>query len=453
MPRSRFIEFLLLCGLFIAFLDESVRKVMPEQPIYVTAVKDFLFLLAGMLALVRFPQFHRHVLLFVPWVLYTLASAVMVTMTYDTYLLPAAIVRTYASAPLLLACGLYLGSTPVALRRAAIVFVIGASAAVLVTFLQETMRDALPGALSVRIYSDRHSLAGGNFNESLFASPQILAQVAVAFFALLVTAMLVTDRPLRVAVLLPVLAAALLTVYLSRIRTGLLVAALVAALVALLLVLRSGVGLGRVLRRLGAVAVVCVAAGSVLAALTDDPYRARDLERDKNFFLHLLNPAELTQRLLFFVHEIEGWPDHDALTGYGAGTGGLTRSVIGETEVLAVPRIHDSGIALIYHELGLLGVATFALGYLGTLLRTSLRAAAGPGLPPEAAPTLAVAAGFTVWFLFKSHPVIANGCSHFLWLACLGIATAAVDRSRQPAAQPQDPYDPAYALPGYYPYA
>ncbi len=64
--RSRVVEILLVGATCMAFLDEGVRKTIPGQPIYATAPKDALLLLAGLLIwFQRSQELSRYVVWFV----------------------------------------------------------------------------------------------------------------------------------------------------------------------------------------------------------------------------------------------------------------------------------------------------------------------------------------------------------------------------------------------------
>jgi len=223
--------------------------------------------------------------------------------------------------------------------------------------------------------------------------------------------------------------AALLTMFLSRIRVSIVLAAAATGLM-LLFSRKAGLRAGRLVM---AMAVGMFAVGSalfVLAAVeSPDSFSTQTQERDKNFFMKITDPDELIGRLFFFYYEIDYLPGYNPLYGFGAGTGGSMRSVIGTIELLDVPKIDDTGIALIYHELGLLGLGAFVMSYVWITVRCGVRMVRMPQVPSIAVSAFAVAFLFLVWFLLKSHAVIANGLSNATWMASLGITAALLDRT------------------------
>jgi hypothetical protein len=427
--RSYVPEFLLIVAAIIAFTDESVRKVLPNTPIYVTTVKQLLVLAAGALLLLQgVPGGRKFLLLFLPWTLYTFLSGLLVTFQYDSPAAMLAVTATYSAVPLLFMVGYYLGMQPAALSRLGKVFIIGSIAAALVAVLQEYGRALLPYFLQARIYKEGHAEAGGSYNESLFASPQILAQMMFPMLAWSTLALLVrrTSKMGFWAAVGVILCG--YTCYLSRIRVSVALAA-VMVLFILLLIRKTGLSVSRLaFRAIVAGFVLSMLAALLVAAVSNDDPSTLKGQRDEEFFSKLLDPTESVSRLFYWQNEIADLPDHNAMFGYGAGTGGSMRSVIDDPRLLSIRVISDTGIALLFHELGLLGLALFSLCYIGIPVWALVQIVRRRRVDPTAIGSLAVCFTYLVWFLIKSHPVIGNALSHIVWMTMLGISVGTLKR-------------------------
>jgi hypothetical protein len=429
-------------------VDESIRKALPSQPVVVTAFKDGLLMLAGLIVVSRrINQLWGSLLLFAPWCLLTLLSSFYVAMDLGATLAPLAVARTYGAVPLLLACGYYLGEQPAALRRVAAVFAVGATAAVLVSILQEHARASLPSFLTVRIYKEGHSLAGGLYNESIFAAPQTLAVVLLVFMTFLAAGLIFAQGTgmrwaVRVTAQAGLLCLAAYALYLSRIRVAVPLAAFTLALVVVLSP-RGGAAPGKVLLRVAS-GVIALSAVAVVFVAISPPHAVgtRAAERDAAFYMRLLDPTEWAHRLTLVFREIQDLPGHNMLFGYGAGTGGSIRPVIFTPKIGVIPPVLDTGGMLIYHELGLLGVAAFAMSYVWLLVRRTWQALALPSVPPGMVPALSIALALLIWFVLKSHTIVGNGLSHALWLGTAGmcggmVRLAVAQRQAQAASRPE----------------
>ena len=111
------------------------------------------------------------------WTMFALASSLYMALTYGSVTGFVASLKVYALLSLWFSCGYYLGKNEVVRRRYYQLFMLGSVVAIIVTFLQEFARDSLPPVFSERIYMESHPLAGGAYNESLFATMWILSEV------------------------------------------------------------------------------------------------------------------------------------------------------------------------------------------------------------------------------------------------------------------------------------
>jgi hypothetical protein len=310
-------------------------------------------------------------------------------------------------------------------------FVVFCHVVVIATFLQEFYRSGLPEFLSARIYAERHSLAGGVYNESVFASPQILAQVLLCSLTLVASYVASREKFTIISFLLAGLGfcATALALALTRIRTGLVFAVFALGLIWLLSAWVRGRSAASVKRlrllflvgfaALGIVAVLFIVLGGKSLADADSSFK-----QDSDFFGYLFDPGELMARLTYGFSEIgQELPGHDWFLGYGAGAGSLRK-------FFQVPLVYDTGLFLIYHEFGALGLSVFCIAYVG-LTVDCFRRLFGAPVSRDVIPSLTIATVFLLWFLLKSHSCMRNGFSHTIWMGMLGISCALLDRCRR----------------------
>lgn len=433
--RSPAVETLIYIGLGLAFVDETVRKSIPGAPILVTAVKDVVLIAAGFLIILQTRGLSRtYGKYFAPWVLVTFVSGLWVFTWFHSLLLLGATIRSYCLMPLLFAVGYYLGVKEEARRRVTRIFLIGGLLVIAVAVAQEFAREALPSFLSTRIYRVRHGGAGGDYNESLFASPQTLSHVAVVLAAWSFTSLVLPGFSRRRFSPLGLLLLGLIGVYLSRIRTALLILVMVLFIIWL--------GVWKVATRPGqmpaplrglVVALVILVLGSacyvaIYSGLKD--MGDEDLARDILFYERALDFETIKLRSGLFLLEFQTSGEHDWFFGNGAGTGGRMRGFV-DIDFHSIPAVSDTGLYLLYHEMGMVGLVSFLVCFGALLLRCALFLSVRPTIPPVALPTFALGAALLLWFLFKSHTCIANGFTRIIWMGSMGICCAALDRQRQ----------------------
>ena len=435
-PRRDVVDKLILVAVAIAFVDESVRKMLPGNPVAATAVKDALLFLAASICVFRSATFSQHAAYLLAWVLVTFASATYVYLgPYGTVTAFAASLRTYTLSPLLLVIGHYLAYNERTRRDVVRIMVIGCVAAMIVGLLQELGRGSLPGSLSTRIYKEGHSLAGGLYVESLFASPQIFAQVIVVFAAHVYLRIQCAERGRGNITPLLAFVGAALAILMSRIRTAAGAIVLVTGMTWLLFKrtrpVRPDLGSAAIgaAANLGLLLLLIWVFANVPTEQT--PYGVAGLSRDVSFYQQALDPQEIARRIRYPAREVERLRHHNWAFGHGVGTGGPIRQFLRPRlqHKIAVDA-RDSGIFLLYHEMGLIGLLAFSVLYLGLLVKAGLGLIALPCPPRECIPAFAIAFVFTGWFLLKSHSCLANGFSHALWLGSLGLCLGLLERHK-----------------------
>ncbi len=436
----RVFETVTILAVVVVFCDESLRKALPGQPVLVTCAKDVLLAVAGVGLLVLGRWRSAPVLLLLPWSIVVAFSALGVLLEYGVWTHGLAIVRTYLGPVWLVAVGAEIGGHERLLNRLSRVFLVGTVAAVFVAMAQEMARDALPGFLSQRIYMEGHSEAGGMYNESLFASPSILAEVLLVG-ATAVLATICLDERRRIAGWAGILLCHCVGIYLCRIRIGVSALVASAAVVAAISFLAGNTAIrARLVQRLGTTAVLF----GLLLLLglmwrVDKVWLSSadvDLSREGEFYSRLGQHEELLQRTLYFVEEVRfhEMSVSGLLFGYGAGTAGALRDFLGTRDSPA-PRITDTGIVLLLAEFGVVGLLVFLGGVLGIQFQLAL-AMRNLRVTTPMVWSFAASLVLLLWFLLKSHTVISNGTSLILWFGSLGIChgQVALQKRRNRAA-------------------
>jgi hypothetical protein len=151
--RLDMLGILIVTGCLLGFCDESIRKVVPGNPVEVTAVKDVVLAAAGTVVLAtRGARVYRQVLAFAPWVVLAFVSILRAYAATGSPALALASCRTYCVGPLLFAVGYHVGSKRRLGDAVIRILAIAGVVAVLVGLLQEFVRDVLPPIFSERIY-------------------------------------------------------------------------------------------------------------------------------------------------------------------------------------------------------------------------------------------------------------------------------------------------------------
>lgn len=417
---------LALIWLVLAFADETVRKGLESGTVLATALKDPVLVALGLLLWWRRPSLGRPLVPMVPWLFFAGAS-VLLTGTAGGPVFAIAAARTYVFLPLAAAL---LGAVVArrrpemaSLARLWLVLAIGACA---VALLQDTTRSSLPLILQRRLYIERHPLAEADYVESVFASPQTFALVCITTFAYLLDRLFASSR----ATVRPAILAGLLAygVYLSEIRTGLVMLVVLSGILLALRLLE-----GRPLA-VSAFGITLLAAVWMLA--TEGEGLVERIEQRAAFHRDAFRWEEVEFRLRLPLLEFVETHRYDpTFLGEGAGQSGSLRQLHLQEDSLAAPFSHDSGLFMLVVEFGIGGTACFLLPF-GIAVARGLGSRGGERAGPE----LAVLLVLLCWFLFKSHTIVFTGISSVIFFGHLGMLLAGEPdrdgpRSRSPATR------------------
>jgi hypothetical protein len=435
-PVKTISNVLLFGGLIIAFVDESVRKILPEQPVVVTAAKDILWVPAGLLAFEMYKhELRRFLGFFLCWTMLALASSLYMGLAYGSVIGVLASLKVYGLFSLWFFCGYYLGKNDVVRRRYYELFMLGSVVALIVTFLQEFARDSLPPFLSTRIYIESHPLAGGTYNESLFATMYILSKVllyAVAISFIWFSGQKRISSALWVWSLLGI-SVIFAGIVLSRSRVTLMLGVFFLLVIWALSAYKQKTDKSHIAtRKLASGLCVVLGLGAVLIFAfmpAKDPEDS--LGRDVEFFKWLVDPDELAHRFMWlFEVELEGLKDHNWFFGYGAGAGTLQPFYPGLPD--DIPAVLDTGLFMIVNEFGLFGLLFFFICFGGLTVSCLQKILASPHIPGSVLPLFAINVTFLILFSWKYHVTLRNGFSQFLWLSSLGICCAQLSDCQSP---------------------
>lgn len=290
----------------------------------------------------------------------------------------------------------------------------------IVTMLQNSFYEDLPFFLRETAFRKVRTLeAGGEvrYNESIFASPTLLALVCV-FQLCLAIGLLKMKRARRQRVLLWVSGyCAVMSAHLSGIRTGLLFCA-IAVLTCLPLMLyrferraakprvrRSGLFFGGVL-------------GLMLGALLVSQMTGNRAEA----FWTSIQPEIVEQRMEVAIEVTDDFGG--GLLGNGTGSAGKSGRVM---NLLGQPSPSNEyvewGTALVRYSFGVIGMwlgALFGLWALFGLLRIVMRNREGPFATVRYALWIYLGAQLS-WYLFKAYPVLENGTMGVLFWSSAGL--------------------------------
>lgn len=289
-----------------------------------------------------------------------------------------------------------------------------------ITLLQNSFYDSMPVFLRETAFRKIRTLESGGevrYNESIFATPTLLALVCV-FQLCLAIGLLKMHRTRRQRILLWASGyCAVMSAHLSGIRTGLLFCA-IAVLTCLPLMLyryekranqprrrRSGLFFGGVL-------------GLILGALLISQMTGNRAEA----FWTSIQPALVEQRMDAAIEVTDDFGG--GLLGNGTGSAGKSGRVM---NLLGQPSPSNEavewGTALIRYSFGVIGMwlgALFGLWALFGLLRVVLKNREGPFATVRYGLWIFVGAQIS-WYLFKAYPVLENGTMGVLYWTSAGL--------------------------------
>ena len=416
---------LLIClSLLLGFFDEGIRKILPGAPVSVTSIKVLVALSAllfcgseirgGLKVAVKF-----HAL----WFLAIFLSACSLIVQGMPVFPVLASFLMYSGCIFYTLVGVKIGSDPVLFSKIKTLFWAGVALSLCVAFIQETDRGILPQFFSRRIFIEKHSEAVGSYVESIFTSPTIFAEfLCVALACILFDG----DEPGYLVSFLSGLL--VLGILLSRTR----VAIFLAGALFLLKIFMAPFASKRDFRKKALNIMILF---SVVASV----YAYSDLQKDSSFFSAVVDSDKLEGRAFIFGNEQGALVGHDWVLGYGIGTGGSMRSMYGES-VDGIPEVYDTGLFLLYHEMGVVGVVSFLAIFFGLAVH-----AYGRGMD-EFKSNLKYYCSILVlliWFLFKTHAILSNIFSSMLWFGLVGLVIGGPEETVHeiPASRPYSAED------------
>jgi len=371
----------------------------------------------------QLPRARKYIWLFGLWVAFAFGSAIMVLCKENSPVHLLACIRTYCIFPLYLLIGWYL-ITNLQLRKSAMrIVILGVVIAVIIAFVQEFYRDALPAVLSQRIYKDKHSLAAGMYVESIFASPKVASSVFLFIFYLCEGLYVRGSgrRAYRNACLL-LMALLLGAIYVSRYRTALVCALFGGA--GLLVLLMHAHKRRCIQRPAGGRLVIAMVLALALCIgyfmCTTGPDASVSLENigEMRYYSDAFNVQNIIARPHVALSETR--QIGVTLLGSGAGTLGKLCALLGDES-----RITDAGIALLVGEFGMLGAIIFVATnmILLWLVLSGHRRVSNGDLAIYMCCVMFSGIMF-LEFIFKISSNIENGLILFMWYASAGAALA-----------------------------
>lgn len=290
----------------------------------------------------------------------------------------------------------------------------------IVTMLQNSFYDSMPSFLRETAFRKVRTLESGGevrYNESIFATPTLLALVCV-FQLCLSIGLLKMSRPRRQRILLWIAGyCAIMSAHLSGIRTGLLFCA-VAVLTCLPLILyRFEREPGQQLRRRpglitgGLIGLLC---GAILVGFMEG-------ERAEAFWTSI-QPSLVEQRMDTAIAVTDDFGGGVLGNGTGsAGKSGRVMNLLGKES--PSNESVEWGTALVRYSFGVIGMwlgAILGLCALFALLRVATKNREAPFACVRYTLWIYVGAHLS-WFLFKAYPVLENGTMGVLYWSSAGL--------------------------------
>ena len=290
----------------------------------------------------------------------------------------------------------------------------------IVTLLQNSFYDDMPVFLRETAFKKVRTLESGGevrYNESIFATPTLLALVCVFQLCLSIGLLKIKRAPRQRVLLWASGYCAVMSAHLSGIRTGLLFCA-IAVLTCLPLMLyryerrtgqprrkRAGLFFGGVL-------------GLMMGALLVSQMTGNRAEA----FWTSIQPTLVEQRMDVAIAVTDDFGG--GLLGNGTGSAGKSGRVM---NLLGQPSPGNEavewGTALIRYSYGVIGMwlgALFGLWAMFGLLRVVLKNREGPFATVRYALWIYIGAQLS-WYLFKAYPVLENGTMGVLYWTSAGL--------------------------------
>jgi len=420
------ISILITIAIVLAFVDESIRKAIPSNPILVTAIKDIFIYSTFLIIFIKYGRdYNKYLIIFIPWFIYISLSVSYVYIIDGSLLHFVATFKTYFGIVASFLVGIYLSKQLKLFKKIKIIFIIGFTLAIAVGLLQEYYREYLPVFLSYRVYLDKHSLAGGNYVDSLFVSPTtfsiVCSVVLIYIFYILIHNYKKNDKK-RIYLYYMYIFLALTGILISRMRAILFLLVIVSALI-LYISTRTNNKNRQVIANIGIHFVIILSISlPLLILLSGNSFEPNNsLEKDIEFYGYLLNQEELLRRFTIVFSNFS-FTDSNFLWGYGAGTCGRLLSFLNEENNIG-NFVTDSGISLLFNEFGLLGTIVFLLPILHYMSIATFRIFQYKRYERELVPAWGVTILLVFYFLFKSNNVLLNSFMQNIWFLSLGVMT------------------------------
>jgi len=430
------IKYLVLFSIILAFLDEGVRKVTPGHSVMITSMKSALLFVVGLHSILSSRKSKNLIFPFVPWIVYHFISSSISAYRNHSYILLLGTHFVYMGPILLLAAGSYIGARKNLMRKLIVIMVVGLICVAVVGIMQEFARGTLSPFFSYRLYRAKHSMASGYYVDSLFASPQNVAVMGAVSMIIGILGGYSARNTDRAFLWILFCILSILITYLSRVRTGMLLLVLGFSMV-YFLSNRIRFLNRRVCHFAVASLIIITSCAFFFPSVTDGLISRSDIGSEMSYYSSLFDPYILLDRATVFAREIEYLPKHDFFFGYGAGwSGSLSRFATANEGIFA--KAHDSGLFLIYCEFGLLGIILFVAPVLlkaftsfAVVKRTNFCSLYAIG-------SISITLILLIWFLVKSHAILANSFSSILLFGSLGICHGILVNNR--TAEMRDAY-------------
>lgn len=412
----------ILAAITIAFVDESIRKILPGNPVFITGIKDIFLIVTALLILSRFRPARNSIIIYTPWALYVLFSSFFVYIESGSLLHLLVSIKVYTGFILMFAVGVYLGKMNTLRSKAIKIFMVGAIITALVGLTQEFARGMLPTFLSTKIFDKvSHSLAGGGeYVESLFASPQTFAVCMVVATLGLITNLNMTPTTTKRRLL--ILTAILLFsfgAYFSRIRIALLLLAL--GLIFLIYILDNGHRV-RIIKRITFIASIVGILSLIFTIFHsggDSGTYNDEVLQDTGFYSDLISQDKVSSRISYAFNSLN-LNAENAFFGYGAGTSGVTRKLLANPALFG-PGGYDSGIEMTFYQFGFIGILLFFYPIIRINWYCITMAKRVHKLETDVVWSTIISLIFLIWFSLKANSVLENSFQQIMWFVITGI--------------------------------
>jgi len=425
--RFSVIDTIVVAALIIAFIDEGVRKSLPGAPVLVTGIKDILLIGGGLFLLSskNGKMYRRMLTPFGPWVIYSVISALYVYLYDGSTLHLILTLKVYTLGIFIAIVGSYVAANEELSIKVWVVLFCGAVYAFCVGAMQEHAKDLLPGFYNRKIFIEKHSLAKGEYIESVFSSPQTfsLSMIILSYMALY---KLLSER--RSGYIYGgLMLLSIYGVYLSRIRVALFLD--LVGMFAILILYISPYMRRRLLISISLFLIILVPCYVFVVGMNGGSLELQDME----FYRDLVDMDKLRGRVEYGLKLSSSSRDFGlSIFGYGAGTSGELRRFLNNQWRFG-PGAEDSGFTQYHYQFGLLGVFLFFAPLGLSLFGVSSQNKRNAINYTLIGAVIIMCWVLYVWLVFKANSIVVNGFSSMILYLSFGYAIGAVYRKRQEA--------------------